>query len=75
VRLSSVDLETGRIASGVPGRLKVAAKVDGKQPQVRMQVDLSTGYVLDFAQCAVALSALDLKVAGDAPGVTGLTRA
>jgi AsmA protein len=72
VRLSAVDLETGRIASGVPGKLKLAAKVDGKQPQVRMQVDLSTGYALDFAQGAVALSALDLKVAGDAPGAAGL---
>jgi len=72
VRLSAVDLETGRIASGVPGKLKLAAKVDGKQPQVRLQVDLSTGYVLDFARGAVALSALDLKATGDAPGVTGL---
>ena len=72
VRLSAVDLETGRIASGVPGKLKLAAKVDGKQPQVRLQVDLSTGYVLDFAGGAVALSALDLKATGDAPGVTGL---
>ena len=72
VRLSAVNLETGRIASGVPGKLKLAAKVDGKQPQVRLQVDLSTGYVLDFAGGAVALSTLDLKATGDAPGVTGL---
>ncbi|HET9042154.1 MAG TPA: AsmA family protein [Burkholderiales bacterium] len=72
VQLSAVDLETGRIASGVPGRLKFAAKVNGKQPQTQMQVDLSTGYVLDFAGGAVALSALDLKAVGDAPGVTGL---
>jgi AsmA protein len=72
VQLSAVDLDTGRIASGVPGRLKFAAKVSGKQPQMQMQVDLSTGYVLDFAGGAVALSALDLKAVGDAPGVTGL---
>ncbi len=72
VQLSAVDLDTGRIASGVPGRLKFAAKVNGKQPQTQMQVDLSTGYVLDFAGGAVALSALDLKAVGDAPGVTGL---
>jgi len=72
VRLSAFDLETGRIASGVPGKLKLAAKVEGKLPQVRLQVDLSTGYVLDFAQGAIALSALDLKAVGDAPGVAGL---
>jgi AsmA protein len=72
VRLSALDLETGRIASGVPGTLKLAAKVDGKQPQVRLQVDLATGYVLDFAGSRVALSAFDLKATGDAPGATGL---
>jgi AsmA protein len=72
VRLSAVDLETGRIASGVPGRLKLDAKVDGKQPAMRVHVEGSTGYVLDFARGAVALSTLDLKVAGDAPGAAGL---
>lgn len=72
VRLSAVDLETGRIASGVPGTLKLAANVDAKQPQARVRVELSTGYVLDFAGGGVALSALDLKASGDAPGVTGL---
>jgi AsmA protein len=72
VRLSKVDLETGRIASGVPGRLKLAANVDGRQPQARLQVDLSTGYALDFAKGAVALSGLDLRAVGDAPGAAGL---
>jgi AsmA protein len=72
VRLSKVDLETGRIASGVPGKLKLAANIDGKQPQARLQVDVSTGYLLDFEKGAVALSALDLKASGDAPGAAGL---
>jgi AsmA protein len=72
VRLSKVDLETGRIASGVPGKLKLAANVAGKQPQARLQVDLATGYTLDFEKGAVALSGLDLRAVGDAPGATGL---
>jgi AsmA protein len=72
LRLSAVDLETGRIASGVPGKLKLDAKVDGNQPQLRMQLDLSTRYVLDFAGGGIALSALDLKAIGDAPGAVGL---
>jgi AsmA protein len=72
VRLSKVDLETGRIASGVPGKLKLEAHVDGKQPQARLDVDLSTGYVLDFGKGAIALSALDLRATGDAPGAAGL---
>lgn len=72
LRLSDVDLETGRIASGVPGKLKLDAKIDGKQPAVRLRVEGSTGYVLDLARGAAALSALDLKVAGDVPGAAGL---
>jgi AsmA protein len=72
VRLSKVDLETGRIASGVPGKLKLDAHIDGKQPPASLQVDLSTGYVLDFTNGAVALSALDLRAVGDAPGAAGL---
>ena len=72
VRLSAVDLETGRIASGVPGKLKLDAKVDGKQPQVRLHVDATAGYVLDFARGAVALSGLDLTASGDVPGAAGL---
>jgi AsmA protein len=71
LRLSAVDLETGRIASGVSGKLKLDAKVDGKQP-LRMQIDLSTTYVLDFAGVGIALSDLDLKAIGDAPGAAGL---
>ncbi|MGH8697040.1 MAG: AsmA family protein, partial [Burkholderiales bacterium] len=71
VRLSNVRLRTGRIASGVPGRLELAARIDGKQPQASLQVDLETGYRLNFETQAVALSALELKVAGDAPGLAG----
>jgi AsmA protein len=46
--------------------------VAGKQPQARLQVDLATGYTLDFEKGAVALSGLDLRAVGDAPGATGL---
>ncbi len=71
VRLSNVRLRTGRIASGVPGRLELAAKIDGAQPKANLQVDLETGYRLNFETQAVALSAFELKAAGDAPGLAG----
>lgn len=72
VRLSAVDLETGRIASGVPGKLKLDARVDGKQPQIRLHVSGATTYRLDFARGAVALAGLDLEAEGDVPGAAGL---
>ncbi len=72
VRLSNVRLRTGRIASGVPGKLELVAKIDGAQPKMNLQVDLETGYRLNFATQAVALSGLELKAAGDAPGLAGV---
>ena len=39
-----VNLKTGRIASGVPGKLELEAKIEGRQPQAALQVDLDTGY-------------------------------
>jgi AsmA protein len=72
VRLSNVNLKTGRIASGVPGKLELAAKIDGKQPQTALQVNLDTGYRVNFETQAAALSSLDLKAVGDAPGLAGL---
>jgi len=72
VRLSNLSLKTGRLASGVPGRLTFAAHVDGAQPKAKLEVSLDTGYQLDFATQAVKLSSLDAKAAGDAQGFTGI---
>jgi AsmA protein len=72
VRLSNVNLKTGRIASGVPGKLELAAKIEGRQPQVALQVNLDTGYRLNFETQGLALASLDLKAVGDAPGLAGL---
>jgi len=72
VRLSNVNLKTGRIASGVPGKLDLAAKIEGKQPQAALQINLDTGYRLNFETQAATLSSIDLKAAGDVPGLAGL---
>jgi AsmA protein len=72
VRLSNLTLETGRLASGESGKLEFATRVQGTQPKANLQITLETGYRLDFEAQAVALSSLDLKTAGDAPGVAGL---
>ena len=72
VRLSSVNLKTGRIASGVPGKLDLAAKIDGKQPQVALQVNFDAGYRVNFETQAATLSSVDLKAVGDVAGLAGL---
>jgi len=72
VRLSGVNLKTGRIASGAPGKLELEARIDGREPQAALQVSLEAGYRLNFETGALALAALDLKARGDAPGLAGL---
>ncbi len=72
VRVSKLNLTTGRIASGVPGKLHFAARVDGTQPKLAIDAEVETGYRFDFATQAVALTGLDASVRGDLPGATGL---
>ena len=72
VRLSNVTLDIDRLTSGVPGTVKFASKIEGTQPRANLQLNVQTGYTLDFATQAVALKSLDVKVVGDAPGASGL---
>jgi AsmA protein len=72
VRLSNVTLKTGRLASRLPGKLELAARVEGAQPKASLQFNMETGYRIDLETPAVALSSLDVKVAGNARGLTGI---
>jgi AsmA protein len=72
VRLANLNLETGRLASGVPGTLKLDTRVEGAQPRANLQIELATGYRFDLEPMALALSATDLKVVGEAAGFNGI---
>ncbi len=73
-KVSVAELKTGRIASGVPGRLTLAARVEATEPKTDLQLDLATGYRVDLERKSVALSGLELKIAdgagGSAPAVS-----
>jgi AsmA protein len=60
-------LETGRIASGVPGKLSLAMRLEASQPKADYKVDLSGQYRLNFEKQAFALSGMEVKVADAAP--------
>ncbi len=62
------ELKTGRIASGVPGKLSLAARVEASQPKANYQVSLSGQYRLNFERQAFALSGMELKVSDATPG-------
>ena len=66
LRATVAEFQTGRIASGVPGKLFLSAKIDANK--MNLDVALSGDYRLDFEKQAFALSGMELKVSNAAPG-------
>jgi AsmA protein len=62
------ELKTGRIASGVPGKLSLAARVEASEPKADYQVRLSGDYRLNFEKEAFAFSGMDLSISDATPG-------
>jgi AsmA protein len=62
------ELKTGRIASGVPGKLSLAARVEASEPKADYQIRLSGNYRLNFEKEAFAFSEMDLSVSDATPG-------
>ncbi len=67
-RASVAEFKTGRIASGVPGKLSLSARVEAAQPKADYQVRLSGDYRLNFEKQTFAFSGIDLKISDAAPG-------
>jgi len=68
LKASLAEFKTGRIASGVPGKLSLAAKIEGTKPRVDLQIKLSSGYRLDFEKKKFALSGIDLRLSDESAG-------
>ena len=68
LKVSLAELKTGRIASGVPGKLSLAAKIEGTKPRVGLRIKLSSGYRFDFEKQKFALSGIDLKLSDESAG-------
>ena len=72
VKVTALQLKTGRIADGAQGKLELAARVDGVKPKMGLALSLTSGYRMNLSANAMALSGLSAKVEGDAPGAAGL---
>jgi AsmA protein len=66
VTLSKVNLKTGRIAPGVPGRVELSLNVEGDKPKLDLQVKLNTRLTFNPGQQSVALEDLALDAKGAA---------
>ncbi len=70
--LSNVQVQTGRIADGAPGSVRVAFALKTDQPAVDVTVAGKTDFLFEASKQHVRLNDLDLTVKGICPGVTGL---
>ncbi|HSC94822.1 MAG TPA: AsmA family protein [Burkholderiales bacterium] len=72
VMLSSVNLKTGRIAPGVPGRLELSLRARGEEPKLDVLAALKTQLTFDPGRQSAALEDLALEVKGAAAGLKEL---
>jgi len=64
ITLSKVNLKTGRIAPGVPGRVELSLNAQGGEPRLDMQARLDTRLTLDPAKHSLVLEDLALEAKG-----------
>jgi AsmA protein len=67
VAVNELRLRTGRISSGVPGKLELGAVIKGSKPTLDAKFDLSTGYRFDAELRTLALNGLDCKIVVSSP--------
>jgi len=67
-KIKDINLETGRLANGVPSRITVQASVEGTKPALSGQVKLGGELTFDLDAKTYAVSGLDGKVNGSGFG-------
>ena len=66
VSLRRINLDVGRIESGVASKLKLALEVQADQPKATAKVNLKTGFLLDIEKQQYSLKGMDLQLDGQA---------
>jgi AsmA protein len=72
LKLAQLDLETGKIANGVPSKLQLAADIRSNKPDVNAKLALKSGFLIDLDQKHYALKGLDAELKGGLSGLTDL---
>ncbi|MBK9161823.1 MAG: AsmA family protein [Nitrosomonadales bacterium] len=70
--VKDLNLHTGRIANGVPGRIELSAAVQANQPKLDIAAQLKTELTFDLDKQQYRLGGLDLQLNGSALDITGL---
>jgi AsmA protein len=64
IELANLDLETGKIANGVPSQFKLAADVKSSAPAVAARMTAKSGFTFDLEQKRYALRDADAEMKG-----------
>ena len=70
--ISKLDLDTGRLASGMPSQIESSLVLQSQQPSLDLHVELKTTLTFDLARRHLTLAAADLNATGAAAGIDGL---
>lgn len=62
--VSALDLQTGKLASGVPGKASVKARIQGNNPKIDAALDAKTGFLFDLDKKRYAVEKLDGELKG-----------
>jgi AsmA protein len=66
IELSDIDLATGRIGEKADGKLRFSVNAKGRNPDLDSKLQLAGDYKIDLPAKQYELSAIDLKLAGNA---------
>jgi AsmA protein len=62
--IAKLDLETGKVANGVPSKLTLSADVKGNRPNIDARVALKSGFTFDLDQKHYVLKGADADIKG-----------
>jgi AsmA protein len=72
VSLHDLNLETGRIKSGVPGDIQARFRLESGKPRIKTEVKLGSHLLFDRAAGRYELANLNAQVQGEAGGISNL---
>lgn len=64
--IHKLNLKTGRIANGVPGKIKLSVGIQGNQPKLDIQTQLKTTLTFDLDQKLYQMTGMDFRISGSA---------
>ncbi|MDO8812758.1 MAG: AsmA family protein, partial [Gallionella sp.] len=70
--IKDLNLHTGRIANGVPGKIDLSASVQANQPRLDITTQLKTTLTFDLDKQSCRLEGLDLQAGGTALDISNL---